>query len=344
MAPKKEKKKTLKNDQYYDLDDPSGFGGAKDFDKKWLSAQPTYTLHKPMRKRFPTRKYKTSGVNDLWQMDLMEMIPYAGVNKGYRYILTCIDIFSRYARALPVKRKNGVDMRDVIAKMIKNEKPIHIQTDSGKEFYNHHVQKLFQDNSINHYTVFSQYKAAIVERFNRTLREKLTHYFTYTRKKIWWNVLQRIIKTYNMSPHRGIGGKKPEEVVNTYSFWKVNNEKGAQTRVNSAIKLHDYVRISRISQNPFKKNFDQNWSEEVFRVTGIDRKEHPIMYILADLNGNAVKGKFYKQELQVVAMPEVFRIEQIIRSKGRGKHKQYYVKWYGYPKEYNTWIYASQLQ
>ena len=54
----------------------------------------------------------------------------------------------------------------------------------GKEFYNNQVQKLFKDKNINHYTVFSQYKAAVVERFNRTLREKLSRYFTYTGKKV----------------------------------------------------------------------------------------------------------------------------------------------------------------
>ena len=331
------------NSLYYNLDDPKGFGGAKDFDKNWLEAQPTYTLHKPFRKRFPTRKYKVSGVNELWQMDLMEMIPYASVNKGNRYILTCIDVFSRFARAVPVKRKNGIVMRDAIWNLIKDVKPIHVQTDAGKEFYNVHVQKLFQDNNINHYTVFSQYKAAIVERFNRTLREKLTRYFTYTNKKVWVHVLGRIIKTYNKTPHRGIGGRKPEDISNTYEFWHNNYKTTPSFQKGTSIKINDYVRISRISQSPFKKNFDQNWSEEVFHVIAIDRKERPTMFILEDLKGETLKGKFYKQELQRVTKPDIFRIEKIIKTKGSGKYKQHYVKWHGYPEKFNSWIYASHI-
>ena len=108
-TPMKDKKKnsTRLADTYYNPSDPAAFAGASKLKKKfpkvdvssWLAAQPTYTLHKPMLRRFPTRKYRTSGPNHLWQMDLMEMIPYARVNKGYRYILTCIDVFTRFARA-----------------------------------------------------------------------------------------------------------------------------------------------------------------------------------------------------------------------------------------------------
>ena len=50
--------------------------------KKWLPTQLAYSLHKPMKKKFPTRPYRTSGLNDLWQMDLIEMIPYAKINGG----------------------------------------------------------------------------------------------------------------------------------------------------------------------------------------------------------------------------------------------------------------------
>ena len=60
------------------------------------------------------------------------MIPYAKINKGYRYILTCIDVFSRYARAVPVKRKTAKDMAAAIQTMMKNVQPKFIQTDLGR--------------------------------------------------------------------------------------------------------------------------------------------------------------------------------------------------------------------
>ena len=215
---------------YLNINDADAFTSAAKLRKrvkkpvdKWLSGQLAYSLNKPMRKRFPTRAYKTSGINELWQMDLMEMIPYAQVNKGYRYILTCIDVFSRFAYAQPVKTKSGEDVRNAIAKMFTKGKPSDIQTDLGKEFYNKHVKLLFDKYNINHYSVHSQFKAALVERFNRTLRGRLAKYFVYIGKKVWYNVLQKLVDAYNHSKHRSIG-MKPVEVTRevAYKIWEIN--------------------------------------------------------------------------------------------------------------------------
>ena len=105
-------------------------------------------------------------------------------------------------------------MANALSEMFKESVPRHVQTDRGKEFYNAKVQDLFKANNINHYTVNSQFKAALVERFNRTLRTKLKRYFTHKGHKIWHDVLPQIIKTYNNTKHRGISNKTPKEVYN----------------------------------------------------------------------------------------------------------------------------------
>jgi transposase InsO family protein len=347
---------------YYDPADAGGFGGIVPLSKasktstvketqKWLRTQPTYSLHRPFRKRFPTRKYQTGGPNDLWQMDLMEMIPYARINKGYKYILTCIDVFSRYARAQPIKNKSGEDVCKAIKKMLVDVRPRYIQTDLGKEFYNKHVQSLFEKHKIQHYTVYSQFKAAVVERFNRTLREKLNRYFTHKGNKTWYTVLPTIIETYNYNKHRGINQRRPVDVNNgkdVYDVWEEQEHKAFQRSNKGAatLPLMTYVRISRIAKGPFNKNFDQNWSEEVFRVIACDDKVKPTMYVIQDLNDNIVQGKFYRDELQDIGPtpPSVFRIERILRTKGKGKTKQYFVKWHGYDSTYNSWISAISIQ
>ena len=341
---------------YYEVKDPIAFTGNAyriasktkhhlNEVKKWLLDQPAYSLNKPYRKRFPTRKYLTSGINELWQLDLMEMIPYASVNKGYKYILTAIDVFSRFAYALPLKRKSSEDIVKALTALFKMNKPLNIQTDYGKEFYNKKVNVLLKKMGINHYSVNSQFKAAVVERFNRTLRDKLKRYFTYTRKKVWYNVLQDIIGGYNRSKHKGIFNLRPIDVTkeNESWLWEKNNENSKNVDRNP-YKKFAYVRISRINNSPFIKNFDQNWSEEVFRIIEVDKKSYPTMYVIEDLNRNVIGGKFYKEELQVIPkLPEIFRVEKILRTKGRGVHKQHFVKWVGYPKEYNSWILQSQL-
>jgi len=78
-------------------------------------------------------------------------------NKGYHYILTIIDVLSKYAWAIPLKTKSENDVATVIAKIIRdNEKcPKNLQTDRGKEFYNANVQKLLKKHGINHYSTYS---------------------------------------------------------------------------------------------------------------------------------------------------------------------------------------------
>src|SRR5262247_1432162 len=67
--------------------------------KRWLSNEFAYSLHKESRKWYTTGPYRTSGTNRQWQSDLDEMIEYENENDGYRYIMTVIDLFSRYAWA-----------------------------------------------------------------------------------------------------------------------------------------------------------------------------------------------------------------------------------------------------
>ena len=333
---------------WYDPAHPAGFGGPSKLAKasgktlkqvrKWLKGQIAYTLNRPVRRKFNTRAYRVGGINDLWQMDLMEMIPYAKINKGYKYILTCIDVFSRFARAVPMQNKTAKETSDAISKMIKKDKPFHIQTDLGKEFYNSTVKQLFKQHGINHYSVNSQFKASLVERFNRTLRERMNKLFTARGNKKWVGVLPSIIESYNHSVHRGIG-MKPVEVTkeNEMKIWESQNQTESKSKVK--YKVGDYVRISKV-KGPFLKNFDQNWSDEVFIIDGIDNKK-PVMYTVKDENNERVSGKFYESELQVIDKPDVYRIQKIIRSKGKGKDKQYYVKWHGYKEP--TWINANQI-
>jgi hypothetical protein len=341
-------KKAMK---WYDPEDEAGYGGvqklkektkmSKSKTEKWMSNQLAYTLNRPIRKRFPTRAYKTGGINDLWQADLMEMIPYSKINSGYKYILTVIDVFSRFARAVPLKSKSAKDMHEASKKIFNNQRPRHLQTDEGKEFYNSSVKSILDKLKIKHYSVYSQYKAAVVERFNRTLREKLAKHFVATGKKKWVDVLPKLITSYNNSKHRGLNGLRPVDIglKEQSKLWYAQN---SEEKVPvPKYKVGDHVRISRISASPFIKNFRNNWSDEVYTISKIDSKSKPIMYIIKDIDGEQLGGKFYTEELQVISPPTVFRIQKILKSKGVGKHKQHYVKWHGYQKP--TWINASDI-
>ena len=104
---------------YFDPKHPASFGGVRRLKEalpviqrkkvlEWLQSQRAYTLHKPAREKFPTRKTRTSHHNSQWQADLNDMMSYK--EGSYRYILTVIDVFSRYAWARPLKTKTGEEM------------------------------------------------------------------------------------------------------------------------------------------------------------------------------------------------------------------------------------------
>ena len=144
---------------YYNAASSGGYGGVKRLreaahigkarTKAWVEKQRIYTLHKPARLRYSTRPYKTAGIDQQWQADLVEMIPYEAVNEGYRYLLTVIDLFSRYAWAKPIKDKTGKEVKRAFQEIFATgRKPQRLQTDEGLEFANRHVQHLLNVENI----------------------------------------------------------------------------------------------------------------------------------------------------------------------------------------------------
>jgi len=138
-------------------------------------------LHAPARKNFPRRYVIVRGYDDLWQADIVEMHLYSRFNKGYNYILTVVDMLSKYA-CIPLKSKSGSEMANAITEIIRKSgrHPKNLQTDMGKEFYNANVQQLINKHDINHYStyLYSVMKASVVERFNCTLKNDMWKMFT----------------------------------------------------------------------------------------------------------------------------------------------------------------------
>ena len=99
-------------------------------------------LHRPVRRNFPRRAVEVKGLHDLYQADLVEMIPHAKWNKGYKYLMTVINAFSKFAYAIPLKTKTGVEVARALEPILNKNKIKYLQTDQGKEYYNRTVQTL----------------------------------------------------------------------------------------------------------------------------------------------------------------------------------------------------------
>ena len=151
------------------------------------------------------------------QMDLVDMGKYANKNKGYRRILTAVEILSRYAFAIPVYRKDLKNMTGAVKELLKKFKerfgkyPDVVQFDEEKEFYNVGVRELLKSHNVNYFSTKSEKKAAIVERFNRTLKTVMWKYFYSKGTYDWISVLDELVENYNSTKHTSIH-MKPKDV------------------------------------------------------------------------------------------------------------------------------------
>ena len=333
---------------YFDPSNPGSFGGVNRLVqqsknntksvKYWLAAQETYTLHKPVLRKFPRRKTFTKGIDDLWQTDLVDVSSLASHNGGMRYLLTTVDTFSKFAFVRALKNKKAETVRDAFASLITLRKPNLLQTDKGSEFINETFQRLLRDNNIKFYTSENDdIKCAIVERFNRTLRSKMYRYFTFKSTFCYIDVLESLVDSYNGTYHSSIK-MSPREV-------NLNNESEIRKRlfppkkypVKWKFEVGDTVRISE-ARRMFKKGFLANWTVEIFKIKS-RLPTQPVTYELIDYDGEAIKGKFYEPELQKVRKEEdTFKIEEILKSRKRAGKTEYFVKWVGYPAKFNSWI------
>ena len=178
-------------------------------------------LHKPARIKFPRRNTIVKGINDLYQADLIEMKPYSRVNKGFKYILTVINCFTKVADAMPLRDKSGKSVAEAMDTIIRRDKNTmkHLQTDDGTEYFNKTFKELMNKNNINHYSTNSETKASIVERFNRTIKGAIYKEFSNRGTYVWIDIINDLIHKYNNKFHRTIGMKPIE--VNTKNSMKV---------------------------------------------------------------------------------------------------------------------------
>jgi hypothetical protein len=295
-------------------------------------------IHKQARINFPRRRVIVKSLNDLFQADLVEMIPYSGENNGFKYILVVINCFSKFVWAFPLKTKTGYEVVENMEKVFKQQQPKNLQTDMGKEFFNKTFQLLMKKYNIHHYNTYSEKKASIVERVNRTLKNLMWKEFNYHGHYRWINLLDNIVQKYNNSKHRTIG-MKPSEVKKKHEKKLLNTVYNRIKIVNLSSKFHvgDHVRISK-TRGVFDKKYMPNWSTEIFTIKKI-LLTNPNTYLLQDYQKQDIKGCFYQQQLQKVKHPDVYLVEKILRR----KNNKVFVKWLGFDSTHNSWIDKTKI-
>ena len=256
--------------------------------------------HKQFRKPRHTLKVKVFNKDDIWSADLIDMPS----ESGYRYCLTIIDLYTRYAWVVPLKRKTANEVREAFEKTFKDSgrKPKRLWCDHGKEFYNKQVKPLFDEV----YSTENEGKAVVIERFNRTLKGMLFKKFTEQNSQRWIKILPKIVSKYNNKIHSSIG-VTPAEASKDPTIARAVRDKIMQNNMenenNSQLqnkkpkfKVGDRVRIFKW-KNRFEKGYKGYWTSEIFQVEEV-LSTFPVTYKIKDLDNEEITGRFYENELQ----------------------------------------------
>jgi len=305
-------------------------------------------LHKQVIRDFQRRRVIANYTDEIWAGDLIDFTYWEKFNDDYKYILCVIDVFSKYAWAIPLKDKTATSINKAFKDIIKynKRKPKYFWCDKGSEFYNNIFLRTLKTQDITIYSTYGEHKASVVERFNRTIKTWIWKYFSSKNTAEWIGVLPELMATYNSKKHRSIGmsptqASKPDNHEKVFNKLYANNLKELiESHETPRYQVGDLVRLSRM-KDIFEKGMVDNWTKQLYKVSEV-LPTYPITYKITDFDGEAIEGSFYQDELQKTEVPNHYDIEKVIKTRTRNGRKEYLVKFIGWDKKYNRWITANK--
>lgn len=327
---------------------------------KTLRSVDTYTLHREFHKPRYKNPFYVYRKRQQVQLDLIDVREMKDHNDGVTFLLVAIDCFTKYAWVKPMVTKTANETLAALKHVLQaiqnmsmlegvtSPKPTELFCDSGKEFVNRQVSDYLQQEGIRKTHASSEMKAAIVERFNRTLQDLIYRYMTENQTRRYLTSLQDLIYVYNMRGHRSLKFMSPRDAerdVNQQTVFNALNEH--YTKINQQRKKPKYdvgqrVRINKLGGR-FARGYHERFSQELFEIVQVLTRMPIPMYILKSLDNNEiVKGGFYDEELQPVE-GDVFKIEKVLKERTVRGQRQLFVKWLGFDNTHNSWIDATAV-
>ncbi|KAL3087918.1 hypothetical protein niasHS_009480 [Heterodera schachtii] len=272
--------------------------------QNYLATQRTYTLHRQAKRRYRRLPTLAPGLHTEWQADLAIFDRLAKQNRGYQYLLVCIDTLSRQVFVEPVKTKTSVNMIRAFGRIFKRSKyiPWKVLTDQGKEFTARTVQHFFRAKDVEHFCMLTspQFHAGMAERANRSIKERLYRYFTERNTYTWIDVVQDIVRAINHSPNSSIG-MRPADVnfKNAEALrQKLHNAAENVVRRQPRYRVGDRVRIEKY-KHVFQKGYLPRFTNELFTVAEVHTERSPVVYRLRDDHNEIISGTVEQQFVQV---------------------------------------------
>ena len=241
--------------------------------------------------------------DEQWQADLIEYRDLQYQNRGNKYILLVIDVFSKVIYAEAIKQKTGDLTAEAMDRILQNaQPPVMLVTDGGKEFFNSHFDKVMISHNIHHFRqpTRTKWKTAVAERANRTIKTRINRWMQQTKKKNWVSIYKQIVENYNKTPHSA-HKLAPLDVTN-------ENRKLVYKRlyplsritVECRLKVGDKVRRLR-EKEKYEKGYTQTWSDEIYTISAVRQRNAVCWYKLEDSTGKELTGIYYYYTLNLVA-------------------------------------------
>ena len=354
---------TVLNSIYYNVNSPSSFSSVRKLYseakskvpflteqhvKDYLQKQLVYTLHRPSRRRFQRNKVISGELNEVFQADLVDMRNYKNKNDGCSYLLTVIDVLSKYAFVVPLKNKSGKIVALAMEQVFEFRTPNRLVTDEGKEFFNKQVKDILKKYFVYHTKARNPVlKASVCERFNRTLKSKIFKVITYRGTGRYIDDLPNIVTSYNKTVHSSIG-RRPIDVtidnqkeVKLYLDRSRKNQNKIKSNQTHDVRKGDSVRL-RYQLDVFDKGYLPRWSDVVYKIHSIDNSQLKTIFKLKDSENEVLGRHFYLEDIQKIH-PVLYRVERIIKKRTRKGISQCLVKWIGYPESSNSWVNQTDI-
>ena len=283
------------------------FGVTLDETTHFLRTKDSYTRHVLKPIKFPRRKVLIHRPKYTACIDLMDMSALSRHNNGYKFIFVFMDGMSRFLICHLQKTKSARETTESLKKCLETpefDSISKVWSDRGSEFYNTTFINFLKKHGIQLYSTQNfDIKVSLIERVIRTIRSKINRYLTENDTLKYYDVLGDIVKSYNRTYHRTIMDS-PERVHNYNKhqtarlFEQLHSFKTCTPRQRARIIPGDVVRIASYSRlDRFYKKSKPVATKELFRVKRVDCTIFPPLYIIEDLKGNIIEGRFYSQEL-----------------------------------------------
>ena len=178
-------------------------------------------------------------------------------------------------------------MYNLIKKFISDAHPKIVESDNGNEFNNHKIKTMFHDNNIQYIVydkTYNEFSLGKIERFNRTIRERIKSYMKINKTNKYIDVIDRLINNYNNTIHSSINDKPKDANEKKIYNNEMNKAIDIKNEINKEFKIDDHVRIYKTKEQ-FEKGNKNYYSSSVYKIIGKENNK----FILENINNHKIK-------------------------------------------------------